>query len=104
MSALSTLEKEYKAAFKAAADSEWESQTKGEYKEKIDAVKEEWADKNAEDIRDWVRENANHPIFMAIAERIGYDATGRKDDVNDLDTICKEYRKFRKTENPDFFG
>ena len=101
-SKLNALEKEYKAAFKAAADPQWESQVKAEYKEKIDAVKEEWADKNAEDIREWVRENANHPIFMAIAERIGYDATGRKDPVNDLNTICEEYRKF--TENPDFFG
>ena len=101
-SKLNTLEKEYKAAFKAATDPQWESQVKAEYKEKIDVVKEEWADKNAEDLREWVRENANHPIFMAIAERIGYDATGRKDPVNDLDTICDEYRKF--TENPDFFG
>ena len=79
-----------------------ERQIKAEYKEKIDAVKEEWEDKNVEDIREWVRENANHPIFMAIAERIGYDATGRKDSVNDLNTICEEYRKF--TENPDFFA
>ena len=101
-SELNALEKEYKAAFKAAADPQWESQVKAEYKEKIDAVKEEWADKNAEEVREWVRENANHPIFMAIAERIGYDATGRKDSVNDLKMICAEYRKF--TENPDFFG
>ena len=101
-SKLNALEKEYKAAFKAAADPMWESQIKAEYKEKIDAVKEGWEDKNAEDIREWVRENANHPIFMAIAKHIGYDATGRKDPVNDLDTICEEYRKF--TENPDFFG
>ena len=101
-SELNTLEKEYKAAFKAAADPEWESEVKATYKEKIDAVKEEWEDKNAENIREWVQENANHPIFMAIAERIGYDATGRKDRVNDLDTICEEYRKF--IENPDFFG
>ena len=100
-SKLNALEKEYKAAFKAAADPAWESEVKVEYKEKINAVKEEWTDKNAENIREWVRENANHPIFMAIAERIGYDATGRKDPVNDLDTICEEYRKF--TENPDFF-
>ena len=101
-SGLNALEKEYKAVFKGAADPEWESQVKAEYKEKIDAVKEEWEDKNADDIREWVRENANHPIFMAIAERIGYDATGRKDPINDLKTICGEYRKF--TENPDFFG
>ena len=99
-SQLNALEKEYKAAFKAAADPQWESQVKAEYKEKIDAVKEEWEDKNAEGIREWVRENANHPIFMAIAERIGYDATGRKDPINDLNTIYEEYQRFTK---PDFF-
>ncbi len=37
----------------------------------------------------------NYPIFMAIAERIGYDATGREDNVNELDDIYKEYLKFR---------
>lgn len=39
----------------------------------------------------------NYPIFMAIAEHIGYDATGRKDPTNDLDTILQEYRKFEKS-------
>jgi len=39
---------------------------------------------------------SNYPIFMAIAEHIGYDATGRKDAINDLDTILKEYRRFEK--------
>ncbi|MYF56748.1 SAM-dependent DNA methyltransferase [Candidatus Poribacteria bacterium] len=99
---LNDLEKEYRTTFKAAADPVWESEIKTDYKEKIDVVKEEWTDKNAADIRGWIRENANHPIFMAIAERIGYDATGRKDPINDLDVICEEYRKF--TENPDFFA
>jgi type I restriction enzyme M protein len=36
----------------------------------------------------------DYPIFMAIAEHIGYDATGRKEPVNDLDTIHTEYQKF----------
>ena len=102
MSTLNVLEKEYRAAFRNAVNPEWESEIKTEYKEKIDAVKEEWEEKNVEDIREWVRENANHPIFMAIAEHIGYDATGRKDPINDLTAICEEYRKF--IENPDFFG
>ena len=85
---LAPLEKEYNEAFKAAADSESENEVKAKYKEKIDAVKEELADKNAEDIRRWVQENQNTPIFMAIAEHIGYDATGREDKINDLDMIC----------------
>ena len=99
---LTALIKEYKEQYKADSDSEWESQIKEEYKERIDAVKEALADKDAEDIRQWVRENANHPIFMAMAERIGYDATGHEDPVNDLNAICDEYHKFRR--DPDFFG
>ena len=96
------LEQEHKEEFKAAADLEWESEVKAKYKEKIDAVKEELAAKNAEDIRRWIQDNGNHPIFMAIAEHIGYDATGRKDETNDLNIILKEYQRFMK--NPDFFG
>lgn len=38
----------------------------------------------------------NYPIFMAIAEHIGYDATGRRDPVNDLDRIRDEYWEFLK--------
>jgi type I restriction enzyme M protein len=38
----------------------------------------------------------NYPIFMAIAEHIGYDATGRKDPINDFDKILAEYEKFEK--------
>jgi type I restriction enzyme M protein len=37
---------------------------------------------------------SNYPIFMAISEHIGYDATGRKDPINDLNTILEEYHKF----------
>lgn len=37
-----------------------------------------------------------YPIFMAIAKRIGYDATGRKDSVNDFEEIFEEFRKFKK--------
>ena len=46
------------------------------------------------------RENeklGNYPIFMAIAEHIGYDATGRKDLINDLDRIIEEYKNFLGT-------
>lgn len=40
-------------------------------------------------------EATNYPIFMAIAEHIGYDATGRPD-INDLPKILEEWRKFLK--------
>ncbi len=35
-----------------------------------------------------------YKIFMAIAEHIGYDATGRTDPKNDLPMILEEYKKF----------
>jgi type I restriction enzyme M protein len=37
-----------------------------------------------------------YKIFMAIAEHIGYDATGRKDQKNDLNEILKKYQEFTK--------
>ena len=36
----------------------------------------------------------NYPIFMAVAEHIGYDARGRKIAQNDFDSIIKEYYEF----------
>lgn len=42
----------------------------------------------------------DYSIFMAMADRIGYDATGREDSVNDLlDTIYPEYQKFKADKN-----
>ena len=38
----------------------------------------------------------NYPIFMALADHIGYDATGRKDPKNDLLEIYEEYKEFVK--------
>lgn len=37
-----------------------------------------------------------YPIFMAIAEQIGYDATGRDIQQNDLENIYREFIKFTK--------
>jgi type I restriction enzyme M protein len=42
-------------------------------------------------------ELGNYPTFMAIAEHIGYDATGRKDPQNDIDRILEEYKNFSRT-------
>jgi type I restriction enzyme M protein len=36
------------------------------------------------------------PVFMALASNIGYDATGRKTENNDFDSILAEYRKFEE--------
>ena len=43
----------------------------------------------------------DYPIFMAIAEQIGYDATGKKIAVNELDVIGEELRNsLRRYELP----
>lgn len=42
----------------------------------------------------------NSPIFMAIAEHIGYDATGRETPgKNDLPKILQQYKHFAKQSN-----
>lgn len=43
----------------------------------------------------------DYPIFMAMAEHVGYTATG-KDDDNDLPAIVEAYRQF-KWDHTDFF-
>lgn len=39
---------------------------------------------------------SKYPIFMAIADYIGYDATGREIPQNDLPSILERYREFEK--------
>ncbi len=36
----------------------------------------------------------NYPVFMAMADRIGYTAAGKDDLVNDLDGILDHYKRF----------
>lgn len=43
------------------------------------------------------KELPDYPIFMAIADEIGYDATGRPIEQNDLQEIGEELKKFIKT-------
>ena len=42
-------------------------------------------------------ELGRYPIFMAIADAIGYDATGRDTTENDFQGIINRYREFQKT-------
>lgn len=44
----------------------------------------------------------NYPIFMSIAEHIGYDSTGRPD-KDEFPEILDAWRKFRKENRIDFF-
>ncbi len=61
------------------------------YNEQIEAVKEALNDEYLETVRE---KAANYPIFMAIAEEIGYDATGRETKRNELTEIGAQLKEF----------
>lgn len=72
----------------------WNADLLAMYSKKIDELKskltEEYQSAKQKQLPDY-------PIFMAIAEQIGYDATGKKIAVNELDIIGKELKKFIET-------
>lgn len=69
----------------------WNNDLLSEYASKVDELKsqltEEYQRAKQNELMDYL-------IFMAIAEEIGYDATGRKVSVNELHTIGIELEKF----------
>lgn len=69
----------------------WNAEMQSEYASKIDELKsklvEEYQQRKQLDLPDY-------PIFMAIAEEIGYDATGKKTNNNELEIIGEELKKF----------
>ena len=73
---------------------EWKKQINEQYKQKIDDLKEQLEERFVEMRK---AELEDYPIFMAIAEQIGYDATGKETPVNELEMIGKELKKFIKS-------
>jgi type I restriction enzyme M protein len=69
----------------------WKAELTKDYAERISDIKENLQDEYQAELN---REVTNYPIFMAIAEQIGYDASGRKTAVNELDTIADELSRF----------
>lgn len=71
----------------------WNADLLSEYANKIDELKtrliEEYQQAKQNKLPDY-------PIFMAIAEEIGYDATGKKTAVNELNVIGEELKKYIK--------
>lgn len=69
----------------------WNAEMQAEYASKIDELKsklvEEYQQRKQSDLPDY-------SIFMAIAEEIGYDATGKKTKNNELEVIGEELKKF----------
>jgi len=62
-----------------------------EYSEKLNAFYEELEERYSQEKQ---AKLPNYPIFMAIAEFIGYDATGRTIPQNDLVEISAELTRF----------
>jgi type I restriction enzyme M protein len=69
----------------------WKKELYSEYNDRINNLKEELTDRY---LKQKQQELDDYPIFMAIAEKIGYDATGKKVAINELDTISKELQNF----------
>lgn len=69
----------------------WRQEVNDRFNEQIEAVKEALNDEYLEQVR---READNYPIFMAIAEEIGYDATGRETRRNELVEIAAQLKEF----------
>lgn len=70
---------------------EWKSQITSDYNQKLKALREELIDEYLSEKQKALKD---YPIFMAIAEDIGYDATGRATGKNELEDIGKELRRF----------
>lgn len=86
-----THETEKKAIEKTDIFKEWKTQISAEHTKKINELKEELTDKYLERKQ---KELADYSIFMAIAEDIGYDATGRETGNNELEIISQELKHF----------
>ena len=75
---------------KTEAFSEWKKQVGEQYNLQIAKLKEQLEERYAQMRKTIV----DYPIFMAIAEQIGYDATGKPTDINELEAIGKELKTF----------
>lgn len=72
----------------------WNADMLAEYTNKIDEFKSQLSENYQQSKQN---ELPDYPIFMAIAEEIGYDATGKKTSNNELDVIGEELKKFIAT-------
>ena len=70
---------------------EWKKSVTDDYAEQIEALKEKLTELYEAKRRELLED---YDIFMAIAEDIGYDATGRSTGVNELDQIAPELSRF----------
>ncbi len=71
----------------------WKKQVNEQFNNQIAELKERLEERYAQMRKTIV----DYPIFMAIAEQIGYDATGKPTSTNELETIGTELKKFIET-------
>ena len=94
---ISKINKQIRIADKANANSEKEllsnkkQSISEEYDEQIELVRENLTESYLSQYKEKL---IDYPIFMAIVEEIGYDATGKKTDKNELEDISRELYKF----------
>ena len=69
----------------------WNTDLLAEYASKVDELKNLLSDEYQQAKQ---KELTDYPIFMAIADNIGYDAIGKKTAINELDIIGEELKKF----------
>lgn len=81
-----------KAAIEKTVEfAEWKKQINEQYSQKIANLKEQLVERYTQKYKSTMM---HYPIFMAIAEQIGYDATGKETSVNELEMIRVELKKF----------
>jgi type I restriction enzyme M protein len=73
------------------AYAQWKKQLSDDYAERIDAIKQTMQEDYTEQLK---ATRLEYDIFMAIANDIGYDATGKETKVNELEAIGAALREF----------
>ncbi|MDO9168731.1 MAG: N-6 DNA methylase [Methylobacter sp.] len=70
---------------------DWHQATSDDYNERITNLRETLEDDFLAKVK---QQLGDYPIFMAIAEDIGYDAVGRPTATNELETVASELARF----------
>jgi type I restriction enzyme M protein len=76
---------------KTEAFAQWKADTSDDYNERIENLREALNDHYLAEVKAKV---SDYEIYMAIAEDIGYDATGRPTASNELETVAAELSRF----------
>jgi type I restriction enzyme M protein len=76
---------------KTEAFAQWKADTSDDYNERIENLREALNDQYLAEVKAKV---SDYEIYMAIAEDIGYDATGRPTANNELEAVAAELSRF----------